>query len=68
MNLTVAPEWLSGRKARGRGGGLTVTELLKAAALGEVQTMARPGEPIKYRASDIDRLARERSAENGARV
>jgi hypothetical protein len=65
LNLTVGPEWLSGRKARVRGGGLTVTELLKAAALGRVQTLARPGEPIRYLASDIDRLAQQRTTDKG---
>jgi hypothetical protein len=63
MALSVSSEWLSGRQARVRGGGLTVTTLLKAAALGQVQTLARPGEPIRYRASDVDRLVQRRSAD-----
>jgi hypothetical protein len=67
MAMLVSNEWLSGRQARVRGG-LTVTALLKAAALGEVETLARPGEPIKFRASDIDRLAQQRSREKGVRA
>jgi hypothetical protein len=63
MAHLVSSEWLSGRKTRVRGGGLSVTQVLKAAALGEVQTLARPGEPIRYLAADIDRLANERSAD-----
>jgi hypothetical protein len=64
MNHTLATEWLSGRQARVRGGGLTVTALLKAAAIGEVQTLARAGEPLRFRAADLDRLAQERAMGN----
>ena len=60
VSVSFDPEWLSGRQARLRGG-LTVTALLKLAALGKVRTQALPGEPIRYAASDIDRLAQTQS-------
>jgi hypothetical protein len=67
MTQTVDSAWLSGRKARVRGGGLTLTALWKAVAIGEVRTLARPGEALRFRAADLDRLAQARFVQRSDR-
>lgn len=49
-------EWVSGRRARGRIG-VTAAALYKLAARGLIKVRALPGEPIRYCAGDVERIA-----------
>jgi hypothetical protein len=48
-------EWISARRAK-TCGRFTTTQLLKAAAQGQVRTLALPGEPMKFSAADVAKL------------
>ena len=53
------PEWMTGKKARSRLN-VTMAGLYKLAARGLIEVKAEPGEHVRYKSADVNRLAQER--------